>query len=98
MHENWCNQVPSKKSQTNITFSKSSSDETACGCCCESCYRRSCNCYRAKRKNNLLIKSKKRKKFVYVWVQTKMKVLKNLNNGQFAAYNVADKDEIHNLY
>ena len=60
MHENLCNQVPSKKSQTSITFSKSSSDETACGCCCESCYRRSCNCYCAKRKNNLLIKSKKK--------------------------------------
>ena len=31
MHKNWCNQVPSEKSQNKITFSKSSSDETACG-------------------------------------------------------------------
>ena len=30
MHKNWCNQVPSEKSQNKITFSKSSSDETAC--------------------------------------------------------------------
>ena len=92
MHKNWCNKVRSEKSQNKITFSKSSGDEAVCGAVAKTIIENLITAVEQKEKENVDKVNKERSSYAF---EFKLKVLKDLNNGQLAACDVADKHGIH---